>query len=412
MVNNQFVNKLEKILEKNKNNTTQPKESFNDFLIIEKKDKIKEASLKSQEKLESKNNLLKDFIILQHHPKQEQSRFSEFFKKLADKEKEKQKFKEEPKIEKKEKSEQNKLKKNEFDTQSPNQRFDSSDRSSSYFSFSQYQNPNFENNNIINDPNSKNNYNFSNFTSRSTSDSGFTGFGGSFSNKSNRSTISNNNNFYNNKNTFENNIMSNNLNNININNNNNIINIFPGNVGNMNIIYNNPFIEKDFEPNIDMKKVLTFEDKRSTLMIKNIPNKFTREKLLEFIDKNFKGTYDLFILPKDSNKNRNFGYAFINFISSYYIPFFYHEFNGKKWTDTNSLKICEITYSKYQGRSELVTHYPNKIIFFNDVNNYKKGINGLFFIPNEYKLLFKQLFPNQQIEEKNSGFITKIPFVY
>ena len=37
MVNNQFVNKLEKILEKNKNNTTQPKESFNDFLIIEKK---------------------------------------------------------------------------------------------------------------------------------------------------------------------------------------------------------------------------------------------------------------------------------------------------------------------------------------------------------------------------------------
>ena len=121
---------------------------------MKKKDKIKEASLKSQEKLESKINLLKDFIILQHHPKQEQSRFSEFFKELADKEKEKQKFKEEPKIEKKEKSEQNKLKKNEFDTQSPNQRFDSSDRSSSYFSFSQYQNPNCENNNIINDPNS------------------------------------------------------------------------------------------------------------------------------------------------------------------------------------------------------------------------------------------------------------------
>ena len=33
-----------------------------------------------------------------------------------------------------------------------------------------------------------------------------------------------------------------------------------------------------------------------------------------------------------------------------------------------------------------------------------------FFIPNEYKLLFKQLFPNQKIEENDSGFITKIPF--
>ena len=39
-------------------------------------------------------------------------------------------------------------------------------------------------------------------------------------------------------------------------------------------------------------------------MIKNIPKKFTREKLLDLIDKNFKGSYDLFILPKDGNKNR------------------------------------------------------------------------------------------------------------
>ena len=32
-----------------------------------------------------------------------------------------------------------------------------------------------------------------------------------------------------------------------------------------------------------------------------------------------------------------------------------------------------------------------------------------FFIPNEYKNLFLQLFPKQQIEENNQGFITKIP---
>ena len=58
-----------------------------------------------------------------------------------------------------------------------------------------------------------------------------------------------------------------------------------------------------------MKKVLSLADTRTTLMIKNIPNKFTREKLLEIMDKEFKGTYDLFILPKDGNKNRNFGFS-------------------------------------------------------------------------------------------------------
>ena len=139
-------------------------------------------------------------------------------------------------------------------------------------------------------------------------------------------------------------------------------------------------------------------------MIKNIPNKFTREKLIELIDKNFQDTYDLFLLPKDGNKNRNFGYAFINFISSYSIPYFYYSFNGKKWSDTNSLKVCEITYSKIQGRNELISHYPNKIIFFNDKTKTNK-----FFIPNVYKEIFKQIFPNQKIEENEAGFYVEIP---
>ena len=204
----------------------------------------------------------------------------------------------------------------------------------------------------------------------------------------------NNNNINNNLNINKNNIMSYNNNIINNNINNNIINYNNNNINNIN------YIEKEFEPNVSIEKILSLEDKRSTIMIKNIPNKFTREKLLELINKNFLGTYDLFILPKDGNKNRNFGYAFINFIS----------FNGKKWVDTNSNKICEITYSKIQGRSELISHYPNKIIYFNDKLDIKNG--NKFFISKEYQKLFKQLFPNHPIEENNLGFFTKIPFIF
>ena len=120
---------------------------------------------------------------------------------------------------------------------------------------------------------------------------------------------------------------------------------------------NSSFSEKKFELIVDIKKVICLDDRRTTIMIKNIPNKFTKDLLLSLIDQNFKYVYDLFILPTDVNKYKNFGYAFINFTCSYYIPYFYFLFNGKKWNSTNSKKICEITYSKIQGKNYLLSHY-------------------------------------------------------
>ena len=164
--------------------------------------------------------------------------------------------------------------------------------------------------------------------------------------------------------------------------------------------------EPVFEPNVDIKKILSLEDNRTTMMIKNIPNKFSRDLLIKTINQNFEGTYDLFILPTDGNRNKNFGYSFINFTYSYYIPYFYYMFNGKKWSSTNSQKICEITYSKVQGKVNLIGHYPNKIIYHNTV---KINEEQKFIIPNEYKKIFCEIHPNQEIEEYNFYFLTKMP---
>ena len=168
---------------------------------------------------------------------------------------------------------------------------------------------------------------------------------------------------------------------------------------------------KIVELNVDMKKVICLEDIRTTIMVKNIPNKFNRDLLLKIIDQNFKGAYDLFILPTDVNRYKNFGYAFINFTCSYYIPYFYGLFNGKKWGNTNSLKICEITYSKIQGRNNLLSHYSNKIIFRND-DVKKYDIEQKFIIPNTYKEIFNKAFPNYNIEEFKYYFRTKMPIKY
>ena len=168
---------------------------------------------------------------------------------------------------------------------------------------------------------------------------------------------------------------------------------------------------KKFELNVDIKKVLSLEDRRTTIMIKNIPNKFTKESLLNIIDKDFKIAYDIFILPTDVASYKNFGYSFINFTSSYYIPYFYYLFNGKKWSSTNSLKICEITYSKIQGRNNLLSHYANKIVFRNDEAK-KYSVDQKYIIPNEYRVIFNSLYPNKLVEEYNDYFLTKMPFKY
>jgi hypothetical protein len=62
--------------------------------------------------------------------------------------------------------------------------------------------------------------------------------------------------------------------------------------------------------------LITGEDRRTTLMIKNIPNKYTQKMLLATIDESFKGQYDFFYLPIDFKNKCNVGYAFINMVRS------------------------------------------------------------------------------------------------
>ncbi|XP_052181732.1 protein MEI2-like 2 isoform X2 [Diospyros lotus] len=55
--------------------------------------------------------------------------------------------------------------------------------------------------------------------------------------------------------------------------------------------------KKQFQ--LDLEKIKTGEDTRTTLMIKNIPNKYTSKMLLAAIDENHRGNYDFLYLPID-----------------------------------------------------------------------------------------------------------------
>jgi hypothetical protein len=108
---------------------------------------------------------------------------------------------------------------------------------------------------------------------------------------------------------------------------------------------------------INLVDVLNKKDFRTTVMIKNIPNKYTQKMLLKKIDKKFKHVYDFFYLPIDLKNKCNVGYAFVNFISPLYILKFFEEFNGQRWEKFKSEKICQLAYARIQGHQALLIHF-------------------------------------------------------
>ncbi|KAM0054784.1 putative RNA recognition motif domain, mei2-like RNA recognition, RNA-binding domain superfamily [Helianthus debilis subsp. tardiflorus] len=122
--------------------------------------------------------------------------------------------------------------------------------------------------------------------------------------------------------------------------------------------------KKQFQ--LDLDKITSGEDTRTTLMIKNIPNKYTSKMLLAAIDENHSGTYDFLYLPIDFKNKCNVGYAFINMLSPTHIIPFYQAFNGKKWEKFNSEKVASLAYARIQGKMALVTHFQNSSLMNED----------------------------------------------
>ncbi len=117
---------------------------------------------------------------------------------------------------------------------------------------------------------------------------------------------------------------------------------------------------------LDIAKVISGEDTRTALMIRNIPNKYNQRMLLNALDEHHRGHFDFIYLPIDFKNKCNVGYAFINFTSTRHIPAFYHEFHGHKWGRFNSEKVCEICYARIQGKNALIAHFQNSSLMHED----------------------------------------------
>ncbi|GMY06857.1 protein terminal ear1 like [Fagus crenata] len=115
----------------------------------------------------------------------------------------------------------------------------------------------------------------------------------------------------------------------------------------------------------------------TTVMIKNIPNQFTRKTLLNILDKHCReenqktdsgsctSAYDFVYLPMDfmkcwdEGKTANLGYAFVNFTNAVAAFRFYNAFHKYEWEVNQNKKTCEVTVAKLQGKEDLSGNFTH-----------------------------------------------------
>ena len=114
---------------------------------------------------------------------------------------------------------------------------------------------------------------------------------------------------------------------------------------------------------LDIDSVRTGGDTRTSLMVRNIPNKYTQKMFLDEIRAGGHGDgVDFFYLPLDFKNRCNRGYAFVNFMNAADIVPFYEQFNAKSWKKFNSDKVCAITYARIQGKAAMVKRFENSAL--------------------------------------------------
>ncbi|GAA5945122.1 hypothetical protein JCM3775_000915 [Rhodotorula graminis] len=119
---------------------------------------------------------------------------------------------------------------------------------------------------------------------------------------------------------------------------------------------------------IPASNVLNFErierglDVRTTVMIKNIPNKLKDYEVMSFIEEVVGRSFDFFYLRTDYSNDCNVGYGFCNFTSTSALLAFAKARLGTRWNLCASDKLCVLSYANIQGKASLINHFRNSSV--------------------------------------------------
>ncbi|KAJ4391321.1 hypothetical protein N0V93_004938 [Gnomoniopsis smithogilvyi] len=113
---------------------------------------------------------------------------------------------------------------------------------------------------------------------------------------------------------------------------------------------------------VDINKIREGTDVRTTIMLRNIPNKVDQAMLKNIIDESSWGKYDFMYLRIDFANDCNVGYSFINFVDPLDIIDFVNARGNQRWNCFKSDKVAEISYATIQGKDCLVQKFRNSSV--------------------------------------------------
>ncbi|KAI4603421.1 hypothetical protein KJ359_003231 [Pestalotiopsis sp. 9143b] len=124
---------------------------------------------------------------------------------------------------------------------------------------------------------------------------------------------------------------------------------------------------------VDVDRIREGIDVRTTIMLRNIPNKVDQAMLKNIVDESSWGKYDFMYLRIDFNNNCNVGYAFINFVDPLDIIDFVNKRGNQRWNCFKSDKVAEISYATIQGKDCLVQKFRNSSVML-EVPQYRPKV--------------------------------------
>ena len=114
---------------------------------------------------------------------------------------------------------------------------------------------------------------------------------------------------------------------------------------------------------------------RTTVCLRNVPNNYTRQMLLELLEEHkLSGHFDFLYLPCDFHRHANLGYAFVNLVDEESVTLFWKAFDGFTEWALPTAKVGRVSFSgPHQGLLAHIERYRNSPVMHKCLDMKAKG---------------------------------------